>query len=252
MSLRAVVFDFDNTLCIHPINRIFQNGGDAQFTKDTFSMEWEKIYRDCTAPEAMKRLIERIQAETKADVMMLSQVRFSHYITVKEAWLEREYGDAFYGKCYGCGTRSDKLHFLQMLCEYYGCGPAEIVLVEDNDETIQECRKAGFIVLDTINVLLHNGEISFGSGGNKKNDHAAEKHNCQKEQLGDVRRKLSSARSIEAADQVVRQYVRNNIYKDKIDFLQKLFRCRIDVAQLGEEQAYRLLLAHVLGRMIVS
>lgn len=248
MSLRAVVFDFDNTLCIHPINRVFPDGWDAQFTKDTFSMEWEKIYKDCIAPEAMKQLIGRIQVETEADIMMLSHVRFSHYIMAKEAWLEREYGNVFHGKCYGCGARADKLCFLQMLCEYYGCSPVEIVLVEDNDETIQECRKAGFVVLDTINVLLHNGKISFCSGGNKKNDHVTEEPNWKGEQLRDARRKLSFARSIEEADQVVRQYARNNTYRDKIKFLKKLSGCWIDVVQLGEEQAYKSLLAYVLRR----
>ena len=212
-------------------------------------MEWEKIYRDCTAPEAMKRLIEKIQSETEADVMMLSHVRFSHYVTAKEAWLEKEYGDVFTGRCYGCGTRSDKLHFLQMLCEYYECSPADIVLVEDNDETIQECRKAGFVVLDTINVLLHNGEISFGSGGSRKNDHTTKAHNWKREQLEAARRELSFIRSIGAADQVIRQCTGSNTYRDKINFLQELSGCQVDVAQLGEECAYWLLLSHVLARM---
>lgn len=31
MSLRAVVFDFDTILCIHPTNWIFQNGGDTVY-----------------------------------------------------------------------------------------------------------------------------------------------------------------------------------------------------------------------------
>lgn len=248
MSLRAVVFDFDNTLCIHPINRVFKDGWDSQFTIDTFHMEWEEIYKDCAAPEAMKRLIGRIQSETAADIMMLSQVRFSHYVTAKEAWLQKEYGDVFTGRCCGCGTREDKLRFLQMLCEHYGCGPSEVVLVEDNDATIQECRKAGFVVLDTINVLLHNGEISFGSSGDKKSAHADGGHNWGREQLEDVKKRLLFMRSIDEADQVVRQCIGSNAYKDKISFLQELSGCRVDVAQLGEEYAYRLLLTHILYR----
>lgn len=246
MSLRAAVFDFDNTLCIHPINRVFPDGWDAQFTKDTFCMEWEKIYKDCIAPEAMKRLIGKIQGETGADVMMLSHVRFSHYVTAKEAWLEKEYGGIFRGRCYGCGTRADKLRFLQMLCEYYGCSPAEIILVEDNDEVIQECRKEGFVVLDTINVLLHNGEISFSSGRNKKNINPEKGQGWGRDQLEIMRNKLLSAKSLDEADQLVGQYARSNTCRNKLDFLQKLFGFRVDVGLLGEDVIYQSLLTQIV------
>lgn len=259
MSLRAVIFDFDNTLCIHPMNRVYSSEWDTDFIEDTFKMEWEKVYRDCTAPEAMKRLIARVQAETEADVMMLTQVSFSHYVTAKEAWLERDYGDTFTGKCYGCGKRESKLHFLQMLCSYYGCSPAEIVLVDDNEETVQECRKAGFIVLDTINVLMQGGNISLGGsrdagrmqGGNTSFGCGRDTHRIHSAESGistfqAVVEALIPVNSVQEADCVVSRFVQDNSLKGKITFLQRLFNCWIDASQLGEAEAYRLLLLHAM------
>ncbi len=104
-------------------------------------------------------------------------------------------------------------------------------------------------MLDTINVLLHNGEISFGSGGSRKNDHTTKVHNWKREQLEAARRKLLFIWSAGAADQVIRQCTGSNTYRDKINFLQELSGCQVDVAQLGEECAYWLLLSHVLARM---
>lgn len=159
-EIRAVVFDFDDTLALHPI---VERDKDEKFWERMYRGEWEEVYSQLVAPDATLNFITRLQT-SGIDIMALTWSTFSFAVKCKEKWLQAHYGDAFKDRVYSCGTREAKLKFLKLLCNVYNCAPCEIAIVEDNDVTNKECREAGFVTINTLNVLACGGKVFFEDG----------------------------------------------------------------------------------------
>lgn len=142
-NIQVAFIDFDDTLVIH-LNR----------------SQWSDWFEGClnglpdpylknsrTAPmPGMKGLLSEL-ADNNIPMFCLTWAWCSIVAKPKERVLDAYYGANIFEGVITTGTRQDKLRFIKRYCEEFCLEPNQVLVVDDHEDTVEECRDYGCKVM---------------------------------------------------------------------------------------------------------
>ena len=143
-GIKAVFFDFDDTLAIH----------DPEFETVNY---WEKVwaqpdnvYDESVMPnEGIRLFLEELSGVDKYCITWASN---SLAAEVKQAWLDKNFPGEF-KKTICTATPKEKIRVLQVYASVFGLEPGEILFVDDLYSTLEMAMKAGFVIMTPQEIM---------------------------------------------------------------------------------------------------
>lgn len=152
-NLSLVLFDFDDTLCIHP--RIIDYEYKTYCKAMLKSCDW---WTDigCKPSTHMKDFIEALQ-QNKVQLGLISATRTYIQMTRKIEWVKKNYNTDLENYCVAKGTH--KVEMMEILSEAYNIPRNKILIVDDKEEILSEAVKDGFQAASPMEVVnfIDNG-----------------------------------------------------------------------------------------------
>ena len=136
--IRLVVFDFDDTLCIHQFH------GTRSSREYEHSMLQGKNYwsgHGAKPNVQMQEFIRMCQADGK-EIGLISATESFVHMSMKQKWAEENYHVKFKNFC--GGTWEKKIEILEDICEALDYDSREILIVDDMVQTLRLAEDAGF------------------------------------------------------------------------------------------------------------
>lgn len=140
-KLKVVVFDFDDTLCVHTEHGSY----DRQKTRDYFkAMINGKNWWDANGAKPSKAMQMFIDLLKERDIPMYlcSAVTSSIHATRKVAWVSKKYGVYMSDLC--VAEPEDKLNALLALVDALSVERDSILIVDDYYAVVESVANAGF------------------------------------------------------------------------------------------------------------
>ena len=147
-NIKLAVFDFDDTLCIHPKH--------GYTDKDELELEL-RVYKDETSPWSKHSKSRHMQEfinsciEKKIHMGMMSLAPSFKHSERKIHWIKENYGVDM--ENYSVGNREDKLRLLKVLAQTFNIEHNKIMLVDDRSDTLNEAAKNGFVAVSPMQVV---------------------------------------------------------------------------------------------------
>ena len=154
-KIKAALFDFDDTLCIHT-----RRPRDVRVETDyimNFIRE-EDNWSGSVPSKHMKKFID-ICIKRNIQVGLISSTGYFVSMQAKHKWAEDNYGVKFENYC--VGKPELKLVELAAIAQHIGCKKSEILLVDDLYPTLEKASIEGFTAcspMEIVNYIELNGE----------------------------------------------------------------------------------------------
>lgn len=145
-KLEMVLFDFDETLCIHTKH---EDQDYVQFCSNVL-LNREKAWSDCSPSTHMKKFMDICQ---KRYISMGLISAASEYFTMlyKAKYVLENYGIALENFC--VGKIELKVPTMKAISEAYNIEPSNMLIVDDNVPTIMSAIDAGFQACSPMEVV---------------------------------------------------------------------------------------------------
>lgn len=149
-KIKVAFLDFDDTMCIH-----LDHSQWHEWFRDCLTGSGE-IYLDrskCAPMPCMDYLINDLK---NANILRicLTWAEVDFVKEPKEGFIRHYYGDDAINQLYCTGTREDKIKFIIQYCKTYGLKHEEVLVVEDNQNTISEVLMAGCVLMTPQEVAV--------------------------------------------------------------------------------------------------
>ena len=159
-NLKAMVFDFDMTLLVHPENYL-TNRDEDEFLYQSYRQRYD--YVDSVVTAAMKQFVLMCDAAINMDLYMFSAASSNYVLKNKERVVHNRYDGIHWREFLACYTPVAKPDTLGVLARLYGWKREEICLVDDADEVLQRTRQKGFQTIDSK--IINAGKCYISASG---------------------------------------------------------------------------------------
>lgn len=155
--LKMVLFDFDDTLCIHQFH------GTRNDKEYEHSMLQGKDYwseHGAKPNIQMQKFLHLCKTEGKR-ISIISATDSYVHMTMKKKWVTANYQIDV--ENFSVGTWERKIEMMEDICEVYKYDPRELLIVDDANMTIRAAEDAGFQACSPMEVVnFINQRISEG------------------------------------------------------------------------------------------
>lgn len=145
-QLKCVLYDFDDTLCIHKDHR---EGSDAAYDRDVL-INGAGAWRDCDINPHMKAFMNMCEASGVRQGLISATTSAKH-MQGKVAWVKENYGVELENFC--VGTPEAKLRIMLALADTSGFHKYEILIVDDYFENTTRAANAGFMACTPMEIV---------------------------------------------------------------------------------------------------
>lgn len=147
---KLVLFDFDDTLCIHKIH-----GSDYEEAYMLAMLRGENYWSKLGSVPNNTMIDFLHLCRNKGKVIgLISWTHCYKDMQMKEQWVKRMYGVSSIEN-YCVGSREGKLKLMQYLCKAFSYKPDQILLVDDFYKTINEAGDLGFQSCTPMEVVIY-------------------------------------------------------------------------------------------------
>lgn len=139
-GIELVIFDFDDTLCIH-----INHGDWINYHKHLLERNVINDYLNtdnCVPMPYMKEFIYKCM-ESKLKRICLTHAPYDYVMGAKKEFLDFYYGKDAMNDFYCCGRREDKVGFIRTYCNSFYMNPSSVLVVEDHPTTLEEVKQMG-------------------------------------------------------------------------------------------------------------
>jgi hypothetical protein len=141
---KIVLFDFDNTLCIHTD---LGNTSETEYNKRVFTEE--DPWKNCIVNDDCKKLM-KLFYEKQIPMGLISCDRSAVHFQKKIDWVKEKMGFSLENYCVGVGY--NKINMLEAISYAYNIPEEKILLIDDNYDWLNEAADAGFSVASPMEV----------------------------------------------------------------------------------------------------
>lgn len=157
-KLKIILFDFDDTLCIHTDHK---SGGDEEYNAKMVVGDMS-AWKDCQVNEQMA-LFMSICEEKGIRMGIISTTESFRHMESKQQFIKRMYGVNLENFC--VGTQDGKLDMLNAIAAAYVYEKDEIAIVDDYWYQLERAADAGFQayspmqIVNYVNSDVHKKEL---------------------------------------------------------------------------------------------
>lgn len=148
-KIKAVFFDFDYTLAIHE-NTLRTTDQLSEALSDSTSTFFYDTVRK-SKPNALLRDFMNLCKDGNIPMFLCSSKRSVPEAEMALNWVKERYGHELKNAC--VSSRENKCVLLQAYATNYGLGNADILIVDDNIDTIYDCAQAGFKAASPMEIV---------------------------------------------------------------------------------------------------
>lgn len=146
-NLKVVLFDFDDTLCIH--NRSTHHSDEEYYESLIHSSEWwTKI--GCEPNKHMKEFMLLMKSQGTR-LGLISQTDSYIHMIRKNEWVQTNYGIELENFCVACNV--SKVNMMISLNKAYNIRRNKILLVDDKESILCEAVNNGFQAASPMEVV---------------------------------------------------------------------------------------------------
>lgn len=135
-NLKLVIYDFDETLCIHT-NR--KSGLDIDY--DSQVVAGKSAWDTCNPNKSMKQFIDICKKRGITQGLISATLSYQH-MHLKNEWVKENYDIELENYC--VGHPEDKIKMLRALSVGLGLNKDEILIVDDMYSTLSSAANEGF------------------------------------------------------------------------------------------------------------
>ena len=156
-KVKMVLFDFDDTLCIH------SNHEFCESNKIDYMIEMVKGNRNywdekgCLPNIQMKIFVALCNQKNKP-LGIISATEMFLSMNFKRMWAEEMYKAKFANYC--VSTDEGKLEIMEAICRAYNYEPSEILFVDDYHKNVSNATKLGFQACSPMEIVNYINKIS--------------------------------------------------------------------------------------------
>lgn len=157
-KLKIILFDFDDTLCIHTDHT---SGGDEEYNTKMVVGDMS-ARKDCQVNEQMA-LFMNICEEKGIRMGIISTAESFRHMETKQQFIKRMYGVNLENFC--VGTQDGKLDMLNAIAAAYVYEKDEIAIVDDYWYQLERAADAGYKtyspmqIVNYVNSYMHKKEV---------------------------------------------------------------------------------------------
>ena len=155
-NIEMVMFDFDDTLCIHQ-KHAYSEKDNREYQKCVLKKS-EHLWSDCDINKQMKVFMQMC-ADYGMHMGLISAVELCSTGALKAKWVEKKYGFSLEGCC--VGRRKDKTDMLIALSDAYSIPRERIMIVDDHPMVIEDVALAGFVAVTPMQVVNYVNSIIY-------------------------------------------------------------------------------------------
>lgn len=147
-KVKLVLFDFDDTLCIH---RDHGSGGDREYNRAMILGDcgwWDR--RGCKPSVFMGKFMQ-LCVNSGKQMGLISVVEFSCAAAVKLSWVEANYGYVLRDYC--TGSFEGKVQIIQAILDSSDLQPENMLFVDDLYANLAAVEKLGVQVCSPMEVI---------------------------------------------------------------------------------------------------
>ena len=148
-NVKAVFFDFDDTLCIHSIHKDW----DVIINEKSNSNIFDE--NGCKDNTQMKEFVKKCQ-QAEIEMHLISATNEARR-KLKLEWVKNHYGVSMMDSC--TSSHSEKAHKMIEYCQKNGIKPNEILYVDDMDDNMTQATVWGIQACSPMEIVNYvNGE----------------------------------------------------------------------------------------------
>ena len=157
-KLKIILFDFDDTLCIHTDHT---SGGDDEYNAKMVVGDMS-VWKNCQVNEQLA-LFMNICEEKGIRMGLISTTESFRHMEAKQQFVKRMYGVNLENFC--VGTQDGKLDMLNAIAAAYVYEKDEIAIVDDYWYQLERAADAGFQayspmqIVYYVNSYMHKNEV---------------------------------------------------------------------------------------------
>lgn len=144
-KIKFVVFDFDDTLCIHSDH---SSGSDRAYNKSVWIDE--DPWKGASINKHMKEFMQQCEDNNIQMGLISAAVSCQHMIR-KNEWVFKRYGFELKNCC--VGDADDKLDMLIAIHDAFNIEFSAILIVDDRYATLNMCADAGFATATPMEIV---------------------------------------------------------------------------------------------------
>lgn len=144
-DLDVVVFDFDDTLCIHEKR---DTDNEREYNRDIFA--GKDIWKSASISTHIKEFMQECDSKGIKMGLISATISFQHMVR-KNDWVSRSYEYDLENYC--VGNADDKVNILIAISDSMGIDRSRIMIVDDRYTTLHQCDMAGFIAASPMEIV---------------------------------------------------------------------------------------------------
>lgn len=153
-NLKIVLFDFDNTLCVHTDHKKWtesqKNAARAKLVSEDLSM-----YDGCKINDNLRKFMELLQTKN-IRIGLLSTVESHPWALMKQRFVRERYHVKLENFC--VGTQEGKLDMLNAIADSNGYSKQEVAIVDDYWYQLERASDAGFAAYSPLEIVNYINE----------------------------------------------------------------------------------------------
>ena len=156
-SIKIVLFDFDDTLCIHT-NHSWNE--DIEFSQTISILQLGKnAWSTCQISSHMEKFMKECESKN-IPMGLVSVVMSAKHMMCKQDWVLEKYGIFLENYC--VGKAEDKIKVMRAISEAYGIPKSKILIVDDLWQTVSDAYNEGFLAcspMEVVNYIEQKREV---------------------------------------------------------------------------------------------
>lgn len=154
-NLKIVLYDFDDTLCIH---KYHEASDDLEHLYNiNVLIKGSDTYNDCSISLFMKKFMNICSKMNIRQGLISASLSYKHF-EAKNEWVRRNYDTQLENFCVGRVDR--KIDMINAIADAYCFDKNEILVVDDFWETLEKVANAGFQAcspMEIVNFIIDKG-----------------------------------------------------------------------------------------------
>lgn len=147
-NIKYVLFDFDDTLCIHSSHKPWTRANDHK--QEVYMLKNQYFYPTSRANAHMREFIN-ICKKNSIKMGLISHVNSVPQSIAKINWCEKQYDVKFENFC--VGTREQKVEMLKRISDSTNIDKDEIIIIDDSYLTLTEAESEGFMTATPMEIV---------------------------------------------------------------------------------------------------
>lgn len=153
-DIKLVLFDFDNTLCLHTK---YTNNEDIEQAYDiNILLEDKDPWENCLVSSHLKQFME-LCVERNIKIGLISATASSKHAVKKQNWVAEKYG--FLPENYCVSSAENKIRMMRAITVTDEIDKSQILLVDDLFFTLEDAANAGFMACSPMEVVEYMEEL---------------------------------------------------------------------------------------------